>query len=164
MKRVMLIALIALNLVLSGTAVGEVSDVSVSLRAVEEAATGTDYVRVDAMTVSAPAGKSVSLAQLAFQAQVSSGQFVELWVDDGGEGLPWNRSPVDRSLRKGTWVADQRTGSLVRFDITSLVRAAAGERQMPGLYIRLVADDGDARSLSPTSTPQARIQLHLQRE
>jgi hypothetical protein len=166
MKWVFSVVLIALNLGALRVAQGEVSDVSVNVRAVEETATQADYVRIDPITASVPEGRALSLAQLAFQAQVSPGQLLELWVDDGGEGLPWSRNPVDRSLRKGLWVVDERTGNLVSFDITSLIRRAVSEeRRMQGLYIRLIADDdGEPRSLRPTETPQARIRYHLHRE
>lgn len=166
MKRFLALALILLNYGMWSSASGEVTDVSVTLRTVVDSDTRTSYLRVDPMTMAIPTGKHVAFSSVSFHAQVSPGQFLELWLDDGGGTLPWKRDPIDRSLRQGSWVVDERTGSMVRFDITSIVGKALRDKDsLPGLLIRLLPDDdGNPLSLVPAASSQSKLTYRLRRK
>ena len=82
-------------------------------------------------------------AFLELHIAVEPGREVELWVDTGTNRKPWEERE-DYGLRKSHWVADERTGSLVRLNVTELVRTwmAAPDVKHPKLLIRM-APDGD---------------------
>lgn len=166
MKRILAISVAFLGVVLLRPANAAVTDASVSLDAASDSETQTQHLEMDPLTVSVPSGESLSMTVISFQAQVSPGQQVELWLNDEGSVLPWKRNPVDRSLRKGLWIVDERTGTLVRFDLTRLARAAVRDNEpLPGLYFRLSPDDdGNDQDLSAAETAQSKVTYRFYRE
>jgi hypothetical protein len=96
-------------------------------------------------------GTQVTSAFLELHVALEPGQEVELWQDTGTERKPWERRE-DYGLRKAHWVADERTGSLVRLDVTGLVRRWMAEPGVkhPDLLIRIAPDgEGVVRDLKP---------------
>lgn len=166
MKRLAALSLVLLSIVLLRPANAEITDVSVGLDTALDSGTQTRHLRLDPMEVAISNGKALSMADFSFQAQVSPGQQVELWLDDEGSVLPWKRDPVDKSLRKGLWIVDERTGPLVRFDLTRLVRAAVHDKKpLPGLYFRLVPDDdGNDQDLRTAEVAQSKVTYRLHRK
>jgi hypothetical protein len=67
---------------------------------------------------------------------------------------PWNTAGGDiREGRAGTWISDERTGSLIKFDITeSLRRLLSGEVANYG-FIVLVEGAVEAQLALPVSAP-----------
>ena len=125
-----------------------------------DATTEADYFDLDGpVTLAAAVGSRLTSAYLELHMALEPGQEVELWLDTGTERKPWERRE-DYGLRKAHWVADERTGSLVRLDMTELVRTwtAAPEAKHPKLLIRVAPDgEGIVTDLRPTGLAKAKL-------
>lgn len=134
--------------------------VEVALTKCLDTATATNYFEaVPPTTQLVPEGARPVSAILELRLALVSGQEVELWMDTGTDRKPWDRRE-EYGLRRAQWVADDRTGSLVRFDITDLVRTWTADltATRPKLLIRVAPDgEGDAVSIRASEAPSARL-------
>ena len=66
------------------------------------------------------------------------GTEIELWPQIAGEVPPWELPSGSIPFDRKSWVTDERTGSLVRFDVTDIARAwEAGSTENLGFVLRI---------------------------
>jgi hypothetical protein len=127
-----------------------------------DAEAATKYTKVQLPVLVVPEGKRVTFAEVQFQASLSPGQEVELWLVSTQETLPWDE---EGAKKVGAWVADKRTGSLVRFDVTKpVLRALESEKTLPVLLVRMSPKNDVVTDLMPLEKAEPKMILHLERE
>lgn len=121
----------------------ETRSVTLALTTQTDAALQADYVEFIAPTsLPIAAGAKPVSAYIELRVALEPGQEVELWQDTGTERLPWERYE-DYGLRKAHWLADERTGSLVRLDVTGLLRGWLAETETGSKLLIRLAPDGE---------------------
>lgn len=124
--------------------------------AVVDSTLGAECVAVE--LPSALSAGEADLLELTFQADLGVGEEVELWVAGSTETLPWDQ---EGQHRIGIWTADERTGTLVRFDVTELQELVRTSREPLRLLIRRSPDeDGEVANLSLKERPEFRVVAH----
>jgi hypothetical protein len=101
----------------------------------------TSGLAADGTTVTIQENEEIVFAELSYHDDLPPGTRIELWPMVEGEPPAWEMEdpPFDRNL----WVTDERTETLVRFDVTPIVRAwEQGDLPNLGLVTRIVETAG----------------------
>jgi len=120
--------------------------------------TDAAYVRFEAPSALLRAWSDVAYVAVEFESDLDLGDEVELYAAENAEVTPWSReTPPARTL----WVVGTKTGDLVRFDLTELVRTHGQEEKALVLYVRRAPDeDGAVASLGANETLGLTLTAH----
>lgn len=148
MKRVeqMLIPLGVVTLLVGGIALGEerqgLADHTPQVASRVDEDTSESYLEITPDSLLVPEGRRLAGVILEFEADVSPGQEVELWMGEPSS-RPWSSPEARAEHHRRVWVVDARTEDLVRFDVTGFVAGDPGRAQETRVFLlRLV--DGEA--------------------
>jgi hypothetical protein len=71
--------------------------------------------------------EAIVFAEFSMDDELEPGAEVELWPQVDGETPPWELAEGSLPFDRNFWIMDERTGSLVRFDVTAIVKAWQAE-------------------------------------
>jgi hypothetical protein len=99
--------------------------------------------------------EAIDFADLTFEDELPYGTEIEVWPAVEGETPPWDLTGESFPFRRNLWITDERTKTLVRFDVTAIVRAWESE-QIPnlGFVLRITNDEETQEEGAQTGTPQ----------
>ena len=81
----------------------------------------------------------IVLAEFSLHDALPAGTQVEIWPQVEGEVAPWDLDPEAFPFRRDLWTTDERTESLLRFDVTAIARAwQAAELPNLGFVLRII--------------------------
>jgi len=127
-------------------------------------------LKTEAATLTILENEEIVFAEFFFQDELQVGTEIELWIQVEGETPPWELPEGSTPFDRNFWITDERTGSLVRFDVTPIVRAWEAE-SLPnlGFVLRITnADELDGQSASTGVGPslalakEATLVYHIQ--
>jgi len=136
------------------------TDVAVTSERDDEA--GPAHLRFAVPVPELPSDQRFQVAELRFRAEAIAGDEVELWLDLGDGSRPWEVEGDTPPQPVAKWLVDDRTGLLVRFDVTGILdvwgvsRAASGD-----LLLRLCGADGEQKELILADVLDIRLVVHL---
>jgi hypothetical protein len=138
--RLSLALLLGIGVFATSPAVAETIEVPCQLRPSGESGVFTvetsSGTAIQTEPITIEAHEDLVFAELTFHEELPAGTEVEIWPVLEGETPAWELAtpPVDRNV----WITDERTESLVRFDVTAIVRAwERGDFPNLGLTVRL---------------------------
>lgn len=91
--------------------------------------------------VTLEANEGIVFAEFAVEAEYPAGTEIELWPQVEGETAPWDLPAEELPFDRNFWVTDDRTGTLLRYDVTAIARAwHAGTLPNLGFVLRVIED------------------------
>lgn len=92
-------------------------------------------------TVTISQNDQIVMAELQFEDALPAGMEIEVWPVLEGEVPAWDRVGPEFPFNRNLWVTDERTGNVVRFDVTQIARAWQ-DQSLPnlGFVFRTVSD------------------------
>lgn len=86
--------------------------------------------------------EQIVFAEFSLLDELPVGAEVELWPQVEGDVLPWDLPLGEVPFERNFWITDERTGALLRYDVTQIARAwEAGTLPNLGFVLRIVNGD-----------------------
>lgn len=155
MRQALIFGPMVIGLFATSPALGRTATVPVQF---SEGAKGTIAVQTGGVaqmseTLTIHENEEIVFADLTFNDELAAGIEIEVWPQVEGETPPWDLSGESFPFERNLWITDERTGSFVRFDVTSIVRAWESE-QIPNLGFVLRITNEEDLGEEPQSASQ----------